>query len=98
MTVNRRKFLGSLAAASAVGLLAPRVSRAAESSIEILINEPIGKIHPDIYSHFIEQLGGVIYDGKIGRASCREREARMRCAVYRLKQKHKTRPRYDRCK
>src|SRR5688500_19480134 len=63
MAVNRRKFLGSLAAASAVSLLAPRVSRAAESSIEILINEPIGKIHPDIYSHFVEHLGGVIYDG-----------------------------------
>ena len=50
-------------AAGAVGLLAPRVGQAAESRVEILINEPIGKILPDIYSHFIEHLGGVIYDG-----------------------------------
>ena len=63
MIVNRRNFLGSIMAAGAVSLLAPRVSQAAESSIEVLINEPIGKILPDIYSHFIEHLGGVIYDG-----------------------------------
>ena len=48
MMVNRRKFLGSIMAAGAVGLLAPRVSQAAESRVEILINEPIGKILPDI--------------------------------------------------
>jgi len=63
MIVNRRNFLGSMLAAGSVGLLAPRGGRAAESTIEILINEPIGKILPDIYSHFIEHLGGVIYDG-----------------------------------
>lgn len=38
-------------------------SQAAGSKIEILIDEPIGTIHPDIYSHFVEHLGGVVYDG-----------------------------------
>lgn len=46
--LTRGNFIGSIAAAGAVSLLAPRTSRAAESSIEILINEPIGKIHPDM--------------------------------------------------
>jgi alpha-N-arabinofuranosidase len=34
-----------------------------EARIEVLINEPLGTIHPDIYGHFAEHLGGVIYDG-----------------------------------
>jgi len=31
--------------------------------VEILLDEPIGTIAPEIYGHFIEHLGGVIYDG-----------------------------------
>ena len=34
-----------------------------DSRIEILANEPIAKIAPEIYGHFAEHLGGVIYDG-----------------------------------
>ena len=34
-----------------------------DSRIEVLIEEPIGKIAPEIYGHFAEHLGGVIYDG-----------------------------------
>jgi len=34
-----------------------------DSRIEILLNEPLGTISPDIYGHFTEHLGGVIYDG-----------------------------------
>jgi len=34
-----------------------------DSRIEILIDEPIGTIAPDIYGHFVEHLGGVVYDG-----------------------------------
>ena len=60
---TRRRFLAQSAAASAALLLAPRTSRAADSRIEILINEPIGTISPDIYGHFVEHLGGVVYDG-----------------------------------
>ena len=35
----------------------------ADSRIEILLNEPLGTISPDIYGHFAEHLGGVVYDG-----------------------------------
>ena len=38
-------------------------SRAADSRIEVLIGEEIGTISPDIYGHFAEHLGGVVYDG-----------------------------------
>jgi len=42
--------------------LAP-TAQSADSRIEILIGEPIGRIAPEIYGHFAEHLGGVIYDG-----------------------------------
>ena len=60
---GRRIFLGGVLASAAAALLNPRSVKAAESRIEILVNEPIGKISPEIYSHFIEHLGAVIYDG-----------------------------------
>ena len=31
--------------------------------INIIFPEPIGQINPNIYGHFVEHLGGVIYDG-----------------------------------
>ena len=34
-----------------------------DAHIELLPAEPVGTISPEIYSHFIEHLGGVIYDG-----------------------------------
>jgi len=37
--------------------------QSADSRIEILTAEPIGRIAPEIYGHFAEHLGGVIYDG-----------------------------------
>src|SRR6201996_9171956 len=46
-----------------LALWAPRPSRAATVDIEILPNEPIGTISPNIYGHFTEHLGGCIYDG-----------------------------------
>ena len=33
------------------------------SRIEVLLGEPLGTISPNIYGHFAENLGGVIYDG-----------------------------------
>ena len=60
---GRRTFVGGVLATGAAALLGPRSVKAAESRIEILVNEPIGKISPEIYSHFIEHLGAVIYDG-----------------------------------
>jgi alpha-L-arabinofuranosidase len=60
---GRRTFVGGVLATGAASLLRPRGVKAAESRIEVLVNEPIGKISPEIYSHFIEHLGAVIYDG-----------------------------------
>jgi alpha-N-arabinofuranosidase len=34
-----------------------------ESRVDILLNEPVGTIAPEIYGHFVEHLGGVVYDG-----------------------------------
>ncbi|MBS1792772.1 MAG: alpha-L-arabinofuranosidase [Acidobacteria bacterium] len=65
MKVGRREFLKGSLVLSAAALLAPKTvfSQTAESKIEILINEPVGKINKDLYSHFIEHLGAVVYDG-----------------------------------
>ena len=60
--MERRDFLRMAVAAGALAV-APRTSRAATGRIDVLINEPIGPIVPDIYGHFCEHLGGVIYDG-----------------------------------
>lgn len=35
----------------------------ADSRIDVLLEEPIGTIAPEIYGHFVEHLGGVVYDG-----------------------------------
>ncbi|MBS1874530.1 MAG: alpha-L-arabinofuranosidase [Acidobacteria bacterium] len=56
---TRRTALRQLA----VGLLAARSSRAAEASVNIRIDEPIGPIAPALYGHFTEHIGGVIYGG-----------------------------------
>ena len=58
----RRDFLLRASAAGAA-LLLPRSARAADSHIEVLLGEPIGTIAPDLYGHFVEHLGGVVYDG-----------------------------------
>lgn len=60
---SRRTFLTRSAAAGAALLLAPRSSRAADSRIDIRLDEPIATIAPEIYGHFAEHLGGVVYDG-----------------------------------
>ena len=53
---SRRTFLtGALA-------LAAR-AQSSDARIEILTSEPIATIAPEIYSHFVEHLGGVVYDG-----------------------------------
>lgn len=65
MKVGRREFLkGSLALGSAA-IIAPKTvfSQMAESKVEILINEPIAMINKNLYGHFVEHLGGVVYDG-----------------------------------
>jgi alpha-L-arabinofuranosidase len=71
-TMKRRQFLGSMLSGGIVALgRAPLIyarsaasqSRIADSRIEVLLDEPIGKISPEIYGHFAEHLGGVIYGG-----------------------------------
>ena len=43
--------------------LAPRATTAADARIDVLVDEPIAPIAPDVYGHFVEHLGGVVYDG-----------------------------------
>ncbi len=59
MALNRRDFI-----ASALAFAAARPSRAASANrIEIIPDDKIGTISPNIYGHFTEHLGGCIYDG-----------------------------------
>jgi alpha-N-arabinofuranosidase len=58
---SRRRFLA--AAGGSLGLLAARSARAADCRIEVLLDEPIGTVAPELYGHFVEHLGGVVYDG-----------------------------------
>src|SRR5688500_46217 len=60
--VTRCDFFRTAAAAAAV-TLAPRTSRAADSRIEVVLNASHGTITHDLYGHFVEHLGGVVYDG-----------------------------------
>ena len=66
---NRRDFLRTIATSTA-GLaflrnfsLAASSRPAGDTHIEVLLNEPLGTISPNIYGHFVENLSGVIYDG-----------------------------------
>lgn len=65
MKTERRDFLKNLTLAGMAAMVAPRAmySQSADARIEILINEPIATIHKDVYGHFVEHLGGVVYDG-----------------------------------
>lgn len=64
LKLGRREFIGgTLLAAGSIALSKPFSSRAAEAGIDILVNEPIGTISPNIYGHFVEHLGAVVYDG-----------------------------------
>src|SRR5271168_5261993 len=67
--IKRRDFLHQGLGASAL-LLLPKASKgaspeskAADARIEVLFEEPLGTISPNIYGHFAENLGGVLYDG-----------------------------------
>ena len=61
--MQRRTFITSLAC-SGLGVLATSpLVRAADTEVELAIDRPGAVINPHIYGHFIEHLGGVIYDG-----------------------------------
>jgi alpha-N-arabinofuranosidase len=64
--MERRSFLKAAAASTAAALVFERrgaMAQQAGSHIEVLVDEPIGVIAPEIYGHFTEHLGSVIYDG-----------------------------------
>jgi alpha-L-arabinofuranosidase len=68
--IDRRRFLrtslasaGAVLAAKASSPLSWAQASAAGSHIEVLLDEPLGTISPDIYGHFVENLSGVVYDG-----------------------------------
>src|SRR6266487_2991356 len=74
--MQRREFILAAAASTGGMAIGPRranldrrlwsmipTAAAPDSRIEILTSEPIGTIAPEIYGHFAEHLGGVIYDG-----------------------------------
>jgi len=65
MKIRRREFVKNSLLLGSAALIAPRslLSQSVESRVEILLNEPIGAISPNLYSHFVEHLGGVVYDG-----------------------------------
>ncbi len=72
MSIPRRSFVRTAVAGSAA-MLVPDLLTAlrrpvlggsrADGHIEVLLDEPIGTIAPEVYGHFTEHLGGVIYDG-----------------------------------
>ncbi len=57
--MKRRHFLSTIPLAMAL----PQSARAAAAEISVFVNEPIGTISPFVHGHFVEHLGGVIYDG-----------------------------------
>src|SRR5882672_606958 len=71
MTADRRRFLQTAAVAGAAAFAGLRPwPAAADAEIEVDPSAPGPRINPHIYGHFIEHLGGVIYDGVwVGRDS-----------------------------
>jgi alpha-N-arabinofuranosidase len=66
--MKRREFLRNAVPAIAGFGFVSKFSRIAlaqsvDSHVEILLDEPLGTISPNIYGHFAENLSGVIYDG-----------------------------------
>ena len=68
MTMRRRDFMRSASITAAGFALASKYSagvfaQSADAHIEVVLDEPLGTISPNIYGHFTENLSGVIYDG-----------------------------------
>ncbi len=61
--MKRRTVLKTAALAGLTALASPRRASAADFEIEVSPGEAGTEISPNIYGHFIEHLGGVIYDG-----------------------------------
>jgi alpha-L-arabinofuranosidase len=66
--IRRRDFLRTTAAVSGLAFarkFSPLASAQANSgaNIEVLLDDHLGVISPEIYGHFVENLSGVVYDG-----------------------------------
>jgi alpha-N-arabinofuranosidase len=64
--INRRELLRGaslIAGASLLSKIHAAVPASPAARIEVLLNERLGAISPNIYGHFVENLGGVVYDG-----------------------------------
>jgi alpha-N-arabinofuranosidase len=68
--VGRRTFLRNSVAGAGAVLFARNSpfplqteSGGAEARVEVLLGESLGTIAPEIYGHFCEHLGGLVYDG-----------------------------------
>jgi alpha-L-arabinofuranosidase len=63
--MERRTLLkGAMAlGASLVFSHKPAFASAADSRVEVLLDEVVGTISPAVYGHFTEMLGAVVYDG-----------------------------------
>ncbi len=63
--MRRREFLKGAAATSSafVCSFSRAIGKGGDSYIEVFVDEPIGTISQNIYGHFTEHIGGVIYDG-----------------------------------
>src|SRR5256714_11853123 len=60
--IGRRQFIGGTRAGGLASLWGGG-GQGAGAKIEVIVDEPVGTISPDIYGHFVEHLGGVVYDG-----------------------------------
>lgn len=67
--IGRRAFIRNSAIGAGAFLFtratpfSAATSSGIDSRIEVLLDEPLGTISPNIYGHFAEHLGGVIYAG-----------------------------------
>jgi alpha-L-arabinofuranosidase len=64
--MKRREFLRNAAATAGVLVFQSSpvaFAQGADARIEVLMDESLGIISPNIYGHFTENLSGVIYDG-----------------------------------
>ena len=63
--MERRQFLKRSAAAGAALAFSNTHlwAKEADAHMEVLMDEPLGEISPNIYGQFTEHIGGVIYDG-----------------------------------
>jgi alpha-L-arabinofuranosidase len=65
LKINRRDFVRNATYGIGGALLAPlpQAGAAERSQIDILLEEPIGVVSPDLYGYLVENLGAQVYDG-----------------------------------